>query len=77
MLLNSQSIPVGGIGRNIEQVLDVQVDLPSTRALRATMLCCAAARSRLTSWAGRSEAALDALKMVNTIVGTELSRCKR
>lgn len=29
-----QSIPVGGTGRNIEQVFDFQVDLPSTRVPR-------------------------------------------
>ena len=47
--MNLQSIPVGGTGRKIEQVSDFQVDLPSTRALGATVLCGSAARSRLTS----------------------------
>ena len=31
---NSQSIPVSGTGRNIEQVFDFQVDLPSTSVPR-------------------------------------------
>jgi hypothetical protein len=41
-LRDSQSIPVGGTGKNIEQVFDVQVGLPSTRV---PSLPCYTARS--------------------------------
>jgi len=40
MLRDSQSIPVGETERNLEYVLDVQVDFPSKWSAQAAVLCC-------------------------------------
>jgi hypothetical protein len=38
LTVDSQPIPVGGTGRKIEEVSDVQVDLSSTSPILATVL---------------------------------------